>query len=150
MKGTYWLFGTRLSILADRSDTEGRYDLIEGWLPAGMRPPLHRHTRHSELFYALEGEITVRAGEREVVLRPGDSITFPVGMAHAVAATGGGPARGLAVASPSGFARLIAEVGTPDTGDGTPPPTSTDMELFLRVSAEVGDELLGPPGALPE
>jgi hypothetical protein len=33
-----------------------------------------------------------------------------------------------------------------------PPSTDMDMDmdLFLRVSAELGDEILGPPGALPD
>jgi hypothetical protein len=35
-------------------------------------------------------------------------------------------------------------------GAEAPPPEATDMELVGRVSAEVGDEILGPPGALPE
>jgi hypothetical protein len=62
--------------------------------------------------------------------------TIPVGTAHVVAATGDGIARGLAIASPSAFARLITAVGTPDTA------------LFERRSAEIGDEILGAPGAL--
>ncbi len=53
------------------------------------------------------------------------------------------PARGLVVAAPSAFARLIAAVGTVDR---TEPP---DMALFGRISAEIGDELLGAPGDLP-
>jgi hypothetical protein len=53
------------------------------------------------------------------------------------------PARGLVVASPSSFARLIAAVGTLNETD-TP-----DMALFERLSIEIGDEFLGSPGALP-
>jgi hypothetical protein len=67
-----------------------------------------------------------------------------------VAATGDDPGRGLIAASPSGFARLITEVGTPDGGDGTPPSAPPDREIFRRVSAELDDEILGPPGALPD
>jgi hypothetical protein len=54
------------------------------------------------------------------------------------------------VASPSGFARLITEAGTPDKGGGAPPSAAPDMDLFLRVCAELGDEILGPPEALPD
>lgn len=38
---------------------------------------------------------------------------------------------------------IIAGVGTQDE-NGTP-----DMELAERISAEIGDEILGLPGALP-
>jgi hypothetical protein len=49
----------------------------------------------------------------------------------------------LVVAAPSSFARLIAAVGTLDE------TAAPDMALFERLSAEIGDEILGPPGALP-
>ena len=150
MRKSYWLVGTRVSVLASPADTGGRYDLVEGWFPAGTQVPPHRHGRYSEQLYVLDGEFTVWAGGRKVVLRPGDDLLIPAGTAHVVAATGDGPGRALLVASPSGFARLVTEVGTPDEGGEVPPSAAPDMDLFLRVSAELGDEMLGPPGALPD
>jgi quercetin dioxygenase-like cupin family protein len=150
MKSSYWLFGTRLSVLADRANTGGRYDLVEGWFAPGTQGPLHRHAAYAEQFYVLEGELTVWAGGRKAVLCPGDDLLIPAGTAHAVAATGDVPGRALVVASPSGFARLITEAGMPDEGGGVPPPAATDMDLSLRCCAELGDEILGPPGALPD
>jgi carboxymethylenebutenolidase len=150
MRKSYWLVGTRLTVLAGSADTEGRYDLIEGWFPAGAQVPPHIHRRYAEQIYVLDGEFTVWAGGRKTVLHPGDDVVIPAGTAHAVHATGDGPARGLVVVSPSGFARLITEAGTPDEGGGVPPAAATDMDLFHRISAELGDEILGPPGALPD
>lgn len=150
MRNSYWLFGTRLSVLAGHTETGGRYDLVEGWFAPGTQTPPHRHGAYSEQLYVLDGEFTVWAGGRKTVLRPGDDLIIPVGTAHAVAATGDVPGRGLVVASPSGFAHLITAVGTPDGGDGVPPSAPPDPDLFLRVSAELGDEVLGPPGALPD
>ena len=151
MRNSYWLGGTRLSVVAGPADTGGRYDLVEGWFPAGTQVQPHRHQRYSEQIYVLDGEFTVRTGGgRKTVLRPGDHVVIPVGTAHAVHVTGDGPARGLVVASPSGFARLITEAGTPDEGRGAPPDEAPDMDLLQRVAAEVGDEILGPPGALPD
>jgi quercetin dioxygenase-like cupin family protein len=137
-------------VLAGHADTGGRYDLVEGWFAPGTQTPPHRHGAYSEQLYVLDGEFTVWAGGSKAVLRPGDSSTIPAGTAHVVAATGDGQGRALVVASPSGFARLITEVGTPDDGGGARPSAPPDMERFLRVSAEIGDELLGPPGALPD
>jgi quercetin dioxygenase-like cupin family protein len=150
MKNSSWLFGTRLSVLADQANTGGRYDLVEGWFPTGAQNPPHLHRRHSEQIYVLDGEFTVWTGGRKVVLRPGDDLLIPAGTAHAVHVTGDGPGRALVVVSPSGFARLITEAGTPDEGGGVPPSAAPDMDLFLRVCAELGDEVLGPPGALPD
>jgi quercetin dioxygenase-like cupin family protein len=148
MKKSYWLFGARLSVLTGPAETGGRHDLVEGWLPPGTPTPPHRHRAYSEQLYVLDGEFTVWAGGRLAVLRPGDDLLIRAGTAHAVAVTGGGPGRALVVASPSGFARLVAEAGTPDEGGGAPRPAAPDMDLFLRVAAELGDEILGPPGAL--
>ena len=150
MKKTYWLIGARLCVLAGPADSGGRYDLIEGSFSPGVQVPPHRHRRYSEQLYVLDGEFTVWAGGRKVVLRPGDDLIIPTGTAHAVAATGSGPGRALVVASPSGFARLITEVGIPDEGRGAPPSAATDMDLLLRVATDLGDEFLGPPGALPD
>jgi quercetin dioxygenase-like cupin family protein len=147
MRNSYWLIGTRLSILASSAETGGRYDLVEGWFPVGAQVPPHRHGRYSEQLYVLDGEFTVWTTGHKTVLRPGDELVIPVGTAHALAISGDGPGRALVVTSPSGFARLITEVGTPAEGDQA--PAATDMDRLLRLSAELGDEILGPPGALP-
>lgn len=148
MASSYWIFGSRLTVVADADATDGRYDLIEGEFGPGSETPLHRHNRYMEQLYVLEGELTVWAGPQGAVLHAGDAFTIPPGTAHAVAATGDGMTRGLAVASPSGFGRLITAVGTPDA-DGAAPPDSLDVALFERISAEIGDEVLGPPGTRP-
>jgi quercetin dioxygenase-like cupin family protein len=149
MRTSYWLFGTRLIVLASHADTAGRYDLVENVLPSGAQIPPHRHSRYSEQLYVVEGELTAWAGERKVLLRHGETIFIPVGTLHSLAATSDGQTRVLVVASPSGFARLVTETGTPDQGQGMPPAASFDMDRFLRVTADLGDELVGPPGALP-
>jgi quercetin dioxygenase-like cupin family protein len=148
MRKSYWLDGNRFSVIAGPAATEERYDLVEGWFPTGARVPLHRHGRYSEQIYVLDGEYTVWVGKRKTVLHAGDDVVIPPGTAHTFHVTAG-PGRALVVASPSGFARLVTEVGTPDEGSGVP-PAPTDMDLLKRVSAELGDEILGPPGALPE
>jgi carboxymethylenebutenolidase len=150
LRKSYWLGGTRLSVIAGPVATEGRYDLVEGWFPAATQIPLHRHRRYSEQIYVLEGELTVWADGSMAVLRPGENIVIPPGTAHAFHVTGDGPGRALVVAAPSAFARLVTEVGTPDDGSGVPPSAPVDMDLLHRLSAELGDEILGPPGALPD
>lgn len=143
MTQTLWLFGTRLTIIADHTTTDGQYDLIEGYFPPGTQTPLHRHTRYSEQLYVLEGEFTVWAGENKVVLGPGESYLISPSTPHVVATVGDKSARGLVVAAPSAFARLIEATGTVNETD------PTDMALFERISIEIGDEFLGPPGTLP-
>lgn len=143
MTQSIWFLGTRFNILADATTTGGQYDLIENYFPPGTQTPLHRHTRYSEQVYVLEGEFTVWAGEKKVVLSAGESFLISIGTPHVVGSLSDQPARLLIVAAPSGFARLIATTGTLDEA-ATP-----DMALIERIAAELGDEILGAPGDLP-
>jgi quercetin dioxygenase-like cupin family protein len=143
MTESFWLFGTYLTILADHTTTGGQYDLLEGYFPPGTQTPPHRHTRYSEQVYVLEGEFTVWIEDQKIELSAGETVMIPSGVPHVFAAIKNAPARGLVVAAPSAFARLVATVGTQERAD-TP-----DMKLFDRISDEIGDEVLGPPGTLP-
>lgn len=149
MAQSYWLFGTHLTILTDEQQTNSRYDLIEGRFSVGTETPLHRHTKYSESIYVLEGEFTVYTDAGAVTLSPGGHIYIPANTPHVVLATGGGESRAITVASPSGFAKLIREVGTPGSFDSLPPDQSNQMNLFLTLSEEIGDVLMGPPGTRP-
>ena len=114
----FWLSDNHWTILADRDDTEGRYDLIEGLLPAGFETVLHRHTRYSEHLYQLEGETTVWLEGRTMVLGSGESFLIPTGAAHAIGTTSDVPSRALFVTSPSGAASTVSS-------RGSAPPTPT-------------------------
>jgi len=65
---------------------------------------------------------------------------------HAIKAGPNG-CRSLLITSPAGFAKLIARAATPARLAG--PDTEMDLEIFTSVSAELGDQILGPPGMLP-
>jgi quercetin dioxygenase-like cupin family protein len=144
MNQSFWLLGTLTRILADHETTEGCYDLIEGTFQPGVATPMHRHTTYSEHLFVLEGEFTVHTEAEVIVLNPGENFFIPRGTVHAVVS---GPAlgRGLVVASPSGFAQLIKTAGTVADATGLPPTTPPDMAAFAGASAEVGDEIVGPP-----
>jgi mannose-6-phosphate isomerase-like protein (cupin superfamily) len=150
MKPAYWLFGSHLTILADASTTGGHYEYTLGRHESGVQTPLHRHTAYSEHLFVLEGEYTAWVGDAVVVLKPGDDSFIPAGVVHTIKATGPGTSRGLNVSAPSGFVRLITGLGTPDTGDGPPPEAPPDPKKLARILSEIGDEILGPPGALPD
>lgn len=144
MNQSFWLLGTLVRILANHDTTEGRYDLIEGTFQPGVATPLHRHTAYSEHLFVLEGEFTVHTATEVVVVKLGGDYFIPRGAVHAIVS---GPTltRGLVVASPSGFARLIEAAGTVADATGVPPTTPPDIAAFARASAAVGDEVAGPP-----
>lgn len=143
MTQSLWFLGARFNIIADAATTEGKYDLIECYFPSGIQTPPHRHTRYSEQVYVIEGEVTVWAGEDKTVLHPGESFLISIGTPHVVGSLSDKPARLLVVAAPSGFARLIAATGMLNETE------QQDMVLLERIATKIGDEILGPPGALP-
>jgi mannose-6-phosphate isomerase-like protein (cupin superfamily) len=109
----------RATILTTAADTGGRHDLTECRQPAGATTPLHLHTRYEERFWVVSGSMTVWAGSEKVTLRSGDYYAIPTRVVHTIQA---GPA--------------TAE-------------TELDDELFMAVTTELGDVVLGPPGMTP-
>jgi hypothetical protein len=94
----------------------------------------------------VNGACTVWVGPDTVRLGPGDYCAIPLNTSHAIKAGPDG-CRSLLISSPAGFAELITRVATPTHLAG--PDTEIDLELFASVSAELGDQILGPPGAIP-
>jgi quercetin dioxygenase-like cupin family protein len=60
--------------------------------PPGRGPSPHTHP-YEEVLIVLEGEVTVVAGEREIVARAGDVVILPADTPHAFTNTGDGPLR---------------------------------------------------------
>lgn len=147
-EGRTFVLGTemRTTILTTGEETGGRFDVTDSVQVPGARTPLHLHTRYEERLYVTEGSLTVWLGEETHRLVPGDHLTIPLRVPHAVE-SGEEGSRALLITSPPGFAELIARTATP--ADQATDTTEIDLELFARVSEELGDVVLGPPGAVP-
>jgi quercetin dioxygenase-like cupin family protein len=137
----------RATILTRGRDVAGRFDLIHAFAGPGMATALHRHTRYEERFWVIEGELTVWAGPQKILLRKGDFATVPMNVPHTVQAGPAG-AEALQLSSPAAFAELMERAATPAHLAG--PDTDLDLELFMRISEELGDVVLGPPGTPPQ
>lgn len=136
----------RVSILTSAEETDGRHDVTDSFMPAEAATPLHAHTKYEERLWVSSGSLTVWAGDNKVTLRSGDFYTIPLRVPHAIAAGPEG-ARALNISSPAGFAEIIARAGTPL--HLATDATTLDVELFSAVAEELGDIVLGPPGATP-
>lgn len=136
----------RSTILTFGRETDGRHDFTDNTTPPGSRTPLHLHTRYDERFWVVSGELTVWVGAEVVTLRSGDFYAVPMNTPHTIA-SGPDGARALQISSPAGFAELVARAGTP--ARLASPETELDAELFLAITTELGDIVLGPPGMTP-
>lgn len=104
---------------SDRSD---QMLFAEHPVPPGYEIPLHVHHDEDELFYILEGELTLVSQGGEALAGPGSFVHLPRGIAHGFANRSDGPVRMLVIASPSGALRGVME-GLDRAGrDGTLSP----------------------------
>ena len=132
--------GSRVRILIDADQTEGRFSLIDMIeVPAGHMPPLHVHHAEDEGFYVLEGEVTLHLPGEQIHCRAGDFVLAPRGVPHAYR-VGERPARWLVMSSPAGFERFVSAVSRLE---------ELDPATLGAVAATHEIEILGPPGTLP-
>jgi mannose-6-phosphate isomerase-like protein (cupin superfamily) len=124
--------------------------LVEMVGPVGDMPPLHLHRNEDEVFFIVEGEISVFVGPNRFHLTAGESACVARGVPHTYRVESES-ARWLAICAPAGFDRFVAAASEPAAADELPPPDrEVDPGALARIAAEYGIEILGPPGALPE
>ncbi|TJZ76675.1 cupin domain-containing protein [Rhodococcus oryzae] len=104
-----------MHLLYDASDTAGALSSLEVHLGVGADGAApHFHTRSSELFYVLDGELRVMAGDEIVTVAAGGSLVVPKLMPHAFGATPDSAARVLIVLTPGvqrfEYFRLLARI----------------------------------------
>ena len=143
------MFGAHFTILADNHSSTGNYDLVEGFFPANTETPLHLHAKYDEVLYVLEGGFTVYTESGEVSVGPGEQVYVGQNVPHVIVSSSMPVNRALSVSSPSGFAKLICEVGIPAGPDTSTPINSLDMGTYVQLTQETGSQILGSPGARP-
>ncbi len=88
--------------------SEGRVSLVEDTLKPGFHLARHYHKKMTELFYILEGEMTVIFDDETVVATPGTTINVPPNVWHEAISENG--AKMLSLFSPAGFEDYLAEM----------------------------------------
>jgi mannose-6-phosphate isomerase-like protein (cupin superfamily) len=71
-------------------------------VPVGYAVPMHVHEREDELFYVLEGRLTLDTAQGEIEAGPGAFVHLPRGVAHGFRNPGPAAARMLVVTTPGG------------------------------------------------
>lgn len=145
----YWSLGSLAIVHLSREDTEGRYSFVEHLIAPGERPPTHVHGREGQLWYVLEGELTVHLPGETRRCHSGEWAYGPPGVPHTHEVTSETPARVLEVNSPAGFEDFIAAAGQPAGELTVPPSGEPDLSRAIALAPKYGIDVMGRPGELP-
>jgi quercetin dioxygenase-like cupin family protein len=144
-----WFLDNLAYVHIDGAQTGDAYALGEIAGRRGDMPPLHVHHRDDEVFYVLDGELTLFVGDEVITVTPGGAAFAPRGVPHAYRVESA-TARWLTISNPAGFERFVRAMSEPAEREGLPPAgRAFDPAELTRVAGEYGIELLAPPGTLP-
>jgi mannose-6-phosphate isomerase-like protein (cupin superfamily) len=102
-----------VTIKLDAEGSGGTLYLGESVLQPGFTgPPPHVHERMHDMFYVLDGVLTIRLGEEDVELPPGSFACVPPGVVHTFANRGTEPVRCLNLTTPGGWEHYIRELAS--------------------------------------
>jgi quercetin dioxygenase-like cupin family protein len=98
-------------IKATGGETAGSFFLAENVIAPGFAgPPPHRHERLHDMFYVLDGTLTLRLDDETLAAGPGTFVCVPPGVVHTFANAGDEPVRFLNFNTPSGWERYMREL----------------------------------------
>ena len=90
--------------------TEGRASMVEDTMKPGFHLGRHHHKKMTEIFYILEGELTLIFDDNIVVATAGTTVNVPPNIWHEAKSENG--AKMLSIFSPAGFEDYLAEMKT--------------------------------------
>ncbi len=130
------------SILVHGKETDDAFTVIDYEAPMGVAPPPHRHD-FAEVFYVLEGEVTVQIEGETVKGTPGEAIYVPSGAAHAPRAEG--HIRAVTLAVPAGIEQYFMEANEIIKAHDGPVTMEALGDKILPLMKKYTIEPVGPP-----
>lgn len=117
--------GSSLEIKSTAESSGGAITLNEGVLAPGFPgPPPHRHEAMSDLFYVLEGTLTMRLGNESVEVGPGTFVHARPGVVHAFSNESSAQVRFLNFQLPGGWEHYLRDIAQAMAGGGRPDPAA--------------------------
>jgi mannose-6-phosphate isomerase-like protein (cupin superfamily) len=102
---------SQVVIKAAGEHTAGSFFLSESTIEPGFPgPPPHRHEQLHDMFYVLEGTLTVRLGEESREVGAGTFICVPPGVVHTFSNPGAQPVRFLNFNTPAGWENYMRDL----------------------------------------
>jgi quercetin dioxygenase-like cupin family protein len=100
-------------IKATSEDTDGKFFLSETTIAPGFPgPPPHVHETLHDMFYVLEGTLTMRLADEEVSAEAGAFICVPPGTVHTFSNRSDSAVRFLNFNTPGGWENYMRALGT--------------------------------------
>lgn len=100
---------TSVVVKAGSDETGGSFYLGEATIAPGFRgPPPHTHEKLHDMFFVLEGTLTLRIGDETVSADAGTFVCVPPGNVHTFSNTSDAPVRFLNFNTPGGWGELHA------------------------------------------
>jgi mannose-6-phosphate isomerase-like protein (cupin superfamily) len=101
-----------VTIKAGGDQTAGTFYFGEAELQPGFPgPPPHVHERLHDMFYVLEGTLTMRLGDEQLSAEPGTFVCVPPGVVHTFSNSGPEPVRFLNFNTPAGWEGYMRDLG---------------------------------------
>ena len=105
----YWNVDILWIVKAAGLQTNGVLSMIEQTMPYNSGPPPHLHTGMEEMFYLIEGEMTVWVAGEIKVLKPDSFCLVPRNTVHYFKITSKENCRALNIYTPAGFEEGLME-----------------------------------------
>jgi quercetin dioxygenase-like cupin family protein len=103
---------TAVTIKATGEDTNDSFYLGEVVVAPGFPgPPAHVHDRLHDMFYVLDGNLTMRLSDETLELPAGSFVCVPPGVVHTFSNPGDAPVRFLNFNTPAGWENYMRELG---------------------------------------
>jgi quercetin dioxygenase-like cupin family protein len=133
-----WYLNQLITFLATGEDTGERFALLRIHAVQGAEAPAHVHAHEDEAIYVLAGEMTISVSGEELHAHPGDIVTIPRGVEHALRHDSA-EVTYLLQFSPAGFERYFHEMSEPAEYLGLPSmPVLPDGARMVATAARYG------------
>jgi mannose-6-phosphate isomerase-like protein (cupin superfamily) len=142
-----WYMANLSTFLVEAKDTSGDFSWIEALMVPGNEPPPHVHSREDELYYVLEGEFDVYAGEEAFGVGAGACVFLPKRNPHAFVIRSP-QIRLLLIITPGGLEGAFRSMASPaeslELPTGMRTYSTTDLRRTVQVFEDYGVRLLSP------
>ncbi len=134
--------GVAITFKTTGAQSAGQFLTLEYTAPPRFSgPPLHWHKVSTEIFYVLEGSLTVTIDGQSTTIGPGGYAYVPPGVVHGFSNQTDTPVRYFGIASPAGLEDYFAEMTKLIQDEPSWPPE--DMGKLVALMAKY--DTFAPP-----